>query len=127
MTHRLRSLVARLAALSIGNSGCATIFGSTSQHVTVETSPAGAQVVDQPSGESFTSPVVMELSKRDQHRIVISKDGYQTVEVQLKREVQPHWWILGAFTLGLSIIIDAISGALVDITPDYLYVPLEPE
>jgi hypothetical protein len=54
-------------------------------------------------------------------------DGYKVVEVELKREVQPHWWILGAFTLGLGIIVDALTGALVDITPDYIFVPLEPE
>ena len=87
----------------------------------------GAQVVDYPSGDSFVSPVKLELSKRSTHRIVISKDGYRTVEFALRREVQPHWWVMGAFTLGLSIMIDALTGALVDITPDYIYVPPEPQ
>ena len=32
---------------------------------------------------------------------------------------------MGAFTLGLSIAIDGLTGALVDITPSYIYVPLE--
>lgn len=116
-----------VALLSISILGCATIFGSTSQLVTVETDPKGAQVVDYPSGDSFVSPAELKLSKRKTHRIVISKDGYGTVEFELRREVQPHWWVMGAFTLGLSIAIDGLTGALVDITPDYIYVALEPE
>ena len=117
-----------LAALfSLGILGCATVFGSTSQLVTVETDPEGARVVDYPSGDSFVSPVEIELDKRTTHRLVISKDGYRTVEFKLRREVQPHWWVMGAFTLGLSIAIDGLTGALIDIKPDYIYVPLEPD
>ncbi len=128
MTHRSSHSTLFVAVLtSFGLLGCATIFGSTSQVVTVETDPVGAQVVDYPSGDSFVTPVKLELSKRESHRIVISKVGYRTVEFALRREVQPHWWVMGAFTLGLSIAIDAMTGALVDITPDYIYLPLEPE
>ena len=127
MRHRSSHWTVLTALSLFGVFGCATVFGSTSQLVTVETDPEGAQVVDYPSGETFVSPVKLSLSKRKTHRIVISKEGYQTVEFGMRREVQPLWWVLGSFTLGLSIAIDALTGALVDITPDYIYVPLERE
>jgi hypothetical protein len=106
--------------------GCGTIFGSTSQLVPVVTDPPGAQIVDMPSGDSALSPAELLLSKREGHRIVISKPGYETVKFSLRREVRARWWILGAFTLGLSIAIDAMTGALVDLKPAELYVVLEP-
>ena len=65
------------------------------------------------------------FSKRDTHHLTISKNGYQTVEFRLRREVRPLWWILGAFTLGLGIAIDALTGALVDIRPAEIYVVME--
>ena len=116
-----------LATLScIASLGCGTVFGSTSQLVPVVTDPPGAQIVDMPSGDSFVSPADLVLSKRDTHRIVISKDGYETVEFRLRREVAARWWILGAFTLGIGIAIDGMTGALVDIKPAEIYVALEP-
>ena len=110
----------------IASLGCGTIFGSTSQTLPVVTDPPGAEVVDMPSGASFVSPTELVLSKRETHRLIISKDGYQTVEFALRREVRFLWWALGAFTLGLGIAVDGISGALVDIKPAEIYVVMEP-
>ena len=112
---------------SIASFGCATVFGSTSQEISVETDPQGAKIEDFPSGTTAVSPAKLVLSKRMTHRIVISKEGYQTAEIGLRREVALRWWIMGAFTLGVSIAIDALTGALFDIRPDYVFVPLEAE
>ena len=122
-----RGARALVALSTIASLGCATMFGSTTGVVAVETDPAGARIEVHPSSTTAVSPAKLELSKRQSHRVVISKDGYRTVELGLRREVAFVWWFLGAFTLGVSIGIDLLTGAIFDIRPDYIFVPLEPE
>ncbi len=110
---------------SIASFGCATVFGSTTQEISVKTDPQCAKIVDLPSGVTAVSPAKLSLSKRETHRLVISKEGYRTAEIGLRREIPLHWWVMGAFTLGVSFAIDALTGAWFEIRPDYVFVPLE--
>ena len=97
----------------------------TTQIVTVETDPPGATLQHQESGESWTAPAELRLSRRHRHLVLASLTGYQTQEIYIRSEPSLGWWILDAFTLGIANLIDLGTGGLFDLKPDHVRVVFE--
>ena len=106
--------------------GCATIFRGTKQTVTVTSDPSEASVVDQPSGNTFTTPATVKLARGQYHTLHVNKAGYQPQQAPMRREASVGFWVADAFTLGIGNIIDAATGALFSIKPARVHVVLEP-
>jgi hypothetical protein len=67
-------LVLSLSFLAIG---CNTITRGDSQKMKVNTDPQGATVtVD---GKNYTSPAVISFKRKQSHKVVVSKSGYQPI------------------------------------------------
>ena len=119
-----RSLGLALAAIALG-SGCATMARGTRQEVSFTTVPEGAVVRDLRSGESWQTPAVVELARNHRYQLEVSKQGFRSEQVYLRSEVPFQWWLVGSFTLGVSILFDATLGGLYDLEPAAVHVVLE--
>lgn len=106
-------------------SGCATIVSGTTQKLNVTTQPSGALAkVD--NNISAQTPTVLTLERKSDHTIEISKEGYKTATVLVKRTF--NGMATGNILIG-GIIgggIDAASGATNKLIPERIDIILEP-
>ncbi len=116
-----RSAVATLVvvALSLPQINCATIVRGTSQDVAVSTSPPGATVTVEDENRGVT-PVTLTLKKKNKYRIVLSKEGYEDVVVNLDKNFKFAPTIIGnIFSWGLiGIIVDLANGSAYQLSPE---------
>jgi hypothetical protein len=118
--------------------GCATIMNSGPRRVSVASTPLGAKVsiYDRSNTlvQTSTTPFVAQLStkykyfKGQQYRVVFELPSYSTTEVQLRSSLSP--WYVGNLVLfgGLlgMLIVDPLTGAMYNLTPDKIEQPLNP-
>src|SRR5688572_18791905 len=77
--------------------GCATIMQGSTQQVSVGSSPTGARVTID-GVERGSTPVVVDLKRRDTHLIAIQTEGYLPYEMTLSRSVSG--WVVGNILFG---------------------------
>jgi hypothetical protein len=117
------------ALLTLGLSGCATVTRGTSQAWTVETDPAGADVVLS-SGERCKTPCTLKKKRKHGFTVDITKDGYEPVRTEVLSSISGAGatGMAGNVLVGgiIGIGIDAGSGATKDLKPNPLVVKLVP-
>jgi len=117
-------MVAAVAAVLLGT-GCATVTNGTTQAVSVSTHPAHATI--ETGGRTFESPCVIELARKRDHVVTISKQGYRTESVQLGRKstgaVRGNIWLGGL----PGWAIDAATGANNELVPGHIDLTLTPD
>jgi len=100
-------------------SGCATIMHGTSQSVGFSSKPTGASVTvdSQPKGNT---PLIVNLSRKDNHVVQINLEGYQPYEATITRGLSG--WVIGNLVFGglIGLAVDAISGGLYKLTPEQI-------
>ena len=116
-----------LALCLFAASGCATMARGRTQPVSFVTVPEGAKVRDDATGETWQTPAIVDLQRRQRHPLIVTLDGYREERVYLRSEVPFQWWMVGALTLGISLPFDAILGGLYDLKPADVHVVLERE
>lgn len=105
-----------LFILVIALSGCATVIRGTSQQVSINTAPVGANVTFS-NGQSCVSPCQI-TAKRDQHlQITITKDGCHQQTATMIPSLSGAGVIWGGY-------IDYGTGAVYDLQPNPLTVSL---
>ena len=105
--------------------GCATIVNGTTQKVSVSSDPPGAQLVV--DGEStYTTPATVELSRKRDHLLTISKEGYHTEQIAVQKVISGA--VAGNIIAGglVGWGVDAISGAQYKLVPKTVAVTLRP-
>jgi len=123
-----KTLVA--VAIAAALSGCATIIGSTTQPLTIKSSPEGANVVViNRAGEkihSGVSPMTVTLNrgagyfKPEIYTIKFDKEGYESKEIVVTGQVNGWYFgniIFGGLILGM-LIVDPLSGAMYSLSND---------
>ena len=99
--------------------GCATIMHGKTQSVGISSVPEGATVTvdNQPVG---TTPVFAELTRKDEHVVRISLEGYTTSTLTLIRKTSG--WVWGNILFGglIGLAVDAITGGLYKLEPEQL-------
>lgn len=105
--------------------GCATIMHGSTQQVTVNSTPVGANVLVD-GGMRFKTPAAIMLSRKDTHTIEISMDGYQTETVDIKRVLSGA--MAGNILFGglIGAAVDSSSGAAYRLEPESIQVDLRP-
>jgi len=110
----MRSIAAAATALLLV--GCATIMHGTSQDIGFQSAPTNAKItVDGlPMGNT---PVVAKLSRKDNHIVKLSLDGYQPFEATITRGTSG--WVWGNIVFGglIGLAVDAMSGGLYNLSP----------
>lgn len=115
----------RLGLLLVATSlaGCATIMHGGSQDIGISSSPTGARVtVDNMAGAQ--TPYIAKLSRKDNHLIKITMDGYAPAELTLTKAVSGWVWGNVAFGGLVGLAVDAISGGLYNLSPNQLQATL---
>ncbi|QKJ88311.1 hypothetical protein PMPD1_3391 [Paramixta manurensis] len=127
----MKQLLALFLASSV-LSGCATIVGSETQRVRIDSFPQGASfVVQDESGRAVTegvTPKTVELAKSDgsyfgkkRYQVMLERPGYVPVTFPLKESAN-LWYSLGNIPLGGFIgwlIVDPFYGGMYNIEPEH--------
>lgn len=129
-SHLTRLAIALLVTL-LTNS-CATIMTGTNQTVDVESSPPGANVRVEKLGTSGiqtiwegTTPATLELGRKHSYLVILSKTGYEPMEVPVEgNKMNP--WVWGNLLIGglPGLLVDGFSGAILTLEPGDVSVTL---
>ncbi|HEV3112339.1 MAG TPA: PEGA domain-containing protein [Candidatus Binataceae bacterium] len=124
----VRSLVSAIALACAAAlfAGCATVINGTTQRVQIDSTPSGAEVLIDDSQQLVTTPATVKLSRRDSHKLVFHKPGYQDTTESLTSGMSG--WILGNLIAGgvVGMAIDASDGAGRKLSADDVNVMLIP-
>ena len=127
MTKALRYLTLILSGIICltFHIGCGTIVHGTTQVVKVTSAPEKA-TVKLATGNTHTTPAAVRLSRKEDHVLVISKDGYQSEEVIILHVVSGA--VAGNILLGglIGWGIDAGTGGQYKLLPETVHVVLKP-
>jgi len=119
--------------------GCASIMSGTTQRVTFDSEPQGAtvtigkkaekdgQVTIVDSYEAGVTPLEVELPRRTNTMVQLSKEGFETQTVELKRKMNNWTWGDIALTSPLSTSIDTSTGAVNEYKPGQYVITLQPQ
>jgi hypothetical protein len=106
--------------------GCATIMHGSSQDVSINSTPSGAEVISDnvPSGKT---PVLLHLKRGDAHTIKVNVPGYLPYEIILTKSVSG--WVWGNLLFGglIGLAVDAITGGLYYLNPEQVQAQLAQE
>ncbi len=110
-------------------SGCATLFSSGSEEITIDSEPSGADVFFE--GENIgKTPLKRRFTKRTEtYTVKIQKAGYETRHYDLYKTVTPAaWFNIGFITTTFGATswgIDALSGNMFSFAKHRYVVELE--
>jgi len=103
--------------------GCCTIVSGRNQQLPVISTPSGARVIV--NGVQQQSPCTLVLDRKQPlYQVRVEKDGYEPVEITLRKGV--NGWIWGNILFGgiIGLIIDVCTGSVNKFTPTELEVNL---
>jgi hypothetical protein len=114
-----------LVFIAIAVHGCATLMQGSTQQITVNSSPSGATVLVD-GGLRFTTPTVLELSRKESHRIEISLEGYHPERIDVRTTSSNM--VMGNIVAGglVGFVVDHSSGAAFRLVPEVVRVSLRP-
>jgi PEGA domain-containing protein len=98
---------------------CASIMHGTHQDIGISSNPTGAQVLVDGQTKG-TTPVIANLTRKDNHIVRIDLAGYKPFETTLTRSVSG--WVWGNIVFGglIGLAVDAIDGGLYNLTPEQI-------
>jgi hypothetical protein len=116
-------------AIIVLMSGCATITRGTTEVLVVETTPSGADV-DISNGLRCRTPCALEVKRKSNLVLDISKTGYEPMRVNVLSEVAGAGaaGMAGNVVLGglIGAGVDAATGATKRLTPNPVRITLNP-
>lgn len=121
----MRKLISVVCALALA--GCATVFSGTTQEVSFQSQPDGANVIV--GGKVIgKTPLTTMLKKEKNQTLVFEKEGYKSITMQLSTRINGWFWgnILGGLSGLLSSTTDATTGAVIEYTPNQYLVTFMP-
>lgn len=104
-------------------SSCATIMHGTRQNIGISSNPSNATIFVDGMYMGAT-PLVVSMTRYDNHIVRIELDGYQPYEATFTRQVSG--WVFGNVIFGgvIGLAVDALSGGLYQLTPDQVQAEL---
>ena len=116
MNRKIRFALALAGALVLGLSGCATAIRGTTQQISINSQPVGANVTLS-SGQTCVTPCALEVKRKDSLQITLEKDGCQPQTTTLVPSLAGAGVIMGG-------LVDYGTGAVYDLQPNPLHVRL---
>lgn len=115
-----------LLIVSVLSSGCATLFSGSSDEISFTSEPAGARVLID-GDEIGATPLTYEVERQTFRRseVVIQKPGYRSEKFPLKKTLDTIA-LLNCTSL-LSWGTDALTGAMMEYSPNKYFVELTPK
>jgi hypothetical protein len=126
---RLLTLFVVMCISHLGQ-GCATIVSGTSDNINITSSPASARfrVKSMKSDMELLSgntPSVINLSRKNEYRVVIDLPGYKEKVVPITQEF--NGWFIGNLLCGGLIggVIDLVTGAIWTLEPTSISINMD--
>ncbi len=122
IVNRAANLIIALSLLASMTS-CATIMHGTRQSVGIASNPTDASVwVDRNFVGS--TPIIVDMSRKDNHIVRLELEGYQPYEINFSRQLSG--WVFGNIIFGgfIGLAVDAVSGGIYMLTPDQVQAEL---
>ena len=104
---------------------CCSIIHGTTQEISVNSQPSAAKVIVK-GVHMATTPAVIDLKRKESNIIIrFEKEGYEPVEVALRRGTDG--WIAGNIIFGgvIGLVVDFINGAAYKLSPADIQVELK--
>lgn len=109
---------------------CASVTRGTTETVKVYASPEGALIATSIGLTCNTSPCLLEVSRKTEFTVTVSKEGYKDQTVHVSTVVAPGGvaGMAGNVLVGgvIGVGVDAVSGATLDHIPNPVLVELVP-
>jgi len=105
-----------LLIASILLTGCGTIVRGTKDVLVIESEPSGANV-KLSTGLQGSTPATFEVSRKHDLVVTISKDGYETVNVNVVPKVVGS----GSAAMAGNVLLGGVIGAAVDVGTGSMY------
>ncbi len=114
-----------ISVVLLSNSGCASIVSGKTSSVDIRSNPEGAAVFINEM-EMGSTPMIIDLKRKQRHTIKVVKDGY-TEEIRTTRKGF-NWWFVGNVIFGgiVGIIVDFATGAVYKVEPEKINISLTP-
>lgn len=129
MRNTLILLCSAVAALS--SAGCATVTKGTTEQITFNSEPPGAQAQTSIGLQCPSTPCTFEVSRKQEFIVTFSMPGYQSqqVSVQTKLGGSGAAGFAGNVLLGgvVGMGVDAATGSTMDHFPNPVFVTLQPD
>lgn len=126
MTRRSTALTLLVLFAAPFVAGCGSIIHGTRQEIILNSTPEGAQILEngQPIG---TTPTTLRFRRGDDHLLTFRLDGYQDVRVTLNKELSPVTLLnlIGGGLIGF--VVDFSNGAAYELDPDIVDVVMQRE
>jgi len=107
--------------------GCGTMIHGGKQNIQIQSEPGGAIVRTK---DTFAmTPGCLEIDRRTDHLLTISKEGFEPCEVEINRRTSSWLWgnILLLPFAPLGVIVDYYTGGYYELEPSSVYVKLTPD
>lgn len=108
-----------VSILLLFTQSCGTIMQGSTQQVGISSSPSNASVSI--NGQSFgTTPMLVDLKRKDPQMVKIELDGYMPYETTLTRSTSG--WVWGNIVFGglIGLVVDATAGGMYKLTPEQI-------
>ena len=105
--------------------GCATLTTGPTQKVPVTSNPSGATARVDGGAMTGTTPTEFLLERKSEHIIEISKRGYRTTKIMLKRTMCGS--TAGNMLIGgiIGVAVDAGTGSIYKLVPEKVHADLQ--
>jgi PEGA domain-containing protein len=116
---------AAVIVLSLSTFGCAAVFRGTTDTITIDSAPTGAEA--KKGGQRIgVTPTMYEADRSGVTQVSLSKPGYEEHNGTIKKRINAGWLTADILTcafpvaLCIPLIVDAISGAWFDLPKRYV-------
>ena len=128
-----RLLLATALTSAVLSNGCATLIGAgpSEVHVNVQEPRHDLEVRLEglQNGETIIQRVpefTVPLNRSSDYKVTVRSPLYRTQEIRIGRSIRPVFWLNFITVVPLGMIVDAVTHAMWEHTPDRLTVRLEP-
>ncbi len=115
-----------IALFCMASFDCATISRGTTQGIRFNSMPSGARIIvnDEDMG---STPTTITLKRSREYRVVIKKENYEDVTLNITREFKKGAAIWGnIFSWGvIGMVVDNANGSAYQLSPEELNATLE--
>ncbi len=118
-------ILVSIVALVMVISGCATLFGSSSEDVSMTSNPPSADVYVNGNYMGKT-PLTLSLAKDKDYTVQFRKEGYEIRTEIINSSLGVKWLVLDILGGFVPIIVDAVTGDWMELDTDSVNVMLAP-
>ena len=118
-----------IPALCLFTAGCATVTRGTTNSVTINSEPAGANAMTSTGLHCPSTPCTFDISRKTEFIVTFSKSGYKTVEVPVKTQLAGTGaaGFAGNVLVGglIGMGVDAATGSTLEHVPNPVFVKMD--